>query len=255
MSDKEQYVLQHPRKNSVIFAYPIDTIIDDMVVVGYKYSDSVKGIVLRCKCRKCGREKLMVKACLDTRKGTTHKACGQFTKIQNQRFYNIWCQMKTRTSNPNYHHFHRYGGRDLKNDYEVFVDFFDDMYLSYIEHCEIYGVENTEIDRINNDLGYIRGNVRWATRKEQIENSTVMSRPFIAISPLGEMFNGLNQTEFAKLHRLNAKQLNAVLSGRFQSTQGWQFFWQDEFSPERVTTRTRVRRCMVKLHTSKSTGP
>ena len=30
------------------------------------------------------------------------------------------------------------------------------------------------LDRVNNNLGYVRGNLRWATRKQQIENRCEM---------------------------------------------------------------------------------
>lgn len=45
----------------------------------------------------------------------------------------------------------------------------------------------------------------------------------MVISSSGEVFYSRNQTDFAKEHGLDPKQVNAVLVGRFRSTLGWIF--------------------------------
>ena len=220
---KTEFCLNHPRKNSPIFDFPINTLVEDLVVIDYEYDHQCGGLIAIVECIHCGRIKKMSFGCLRHNCGTSHLACGQFIKTVDVRFHSIWCSLKARIYNSNYWRYDRYGGRGLTTDYDAFIDFYDDMYISYLWHCEQYGVENTKIDRINNDLGYIRGNLRWATQKEQVNNSTKMSKPFIAISPSGEVFYGRNQTDFAKEHGLDPKQVNAVLVDRFKSTLGWTF--------------------------------
>ena len=221
-----EYILAHPRKNAVASVYPIGTIVDDLEVV--RYSSTGDGTILFCKCKKCGREKSLPKYCLDKHRGTKHSACGKFLPNVDRHFRGIWSNMKTRIYNRNYVYFHRYGGRGLKCDYEFFVDFYDDMYQSYLEHVVKHG-SDTSIDRIDNNRGYVRGNLRWATQAEQVANSTKMAMPFRAISPTGDVYFGRNQTEFARQFDLSDKQVNAVLNGRFASTQGWKFQFLTEY--------------------------
>ena len=56
-----------------------------------------------------------------------------------------------------------------------------------------------------------------------------MSLLFMAVSPINEVFFCKNQTDFAKEHNLNERQINAVLRKRFQSTQEWYFEFQHPF--------------------------
>lgn len=44
------------------------------------------------------------------------------------------------------------------------------MSESYYKHCEEYWVNNTTIDRINNDWDYCKDNCRRVTMKEQCNN-------------------------------------------------------------------------------------
>lgn len=88
--------------------------------------------------------------------------------LSGERFYNIWASMKGRC-----------GGNDrcykyitYSQEWEDFENFKKDMYDSYLDHCEKFGIKETTIDRKNNLLGYSLGNCRWATWNEQIKNKT-----------------------------------------------------------------------------------
>lgn len=218
-------VLSHPRKNAVTIQFPEGSVVDDLWVVGYQYLDG-QGVRCMCECLICHRLKSMTAGCLRDHKGTTHLACGQYEKTTDRAFHQRWLGMKQRIYNPNYRCAHRYAGRGLTCDYTVFADFRDDMYDSFIAHVNAFGLSETTLDRIDNDKGYVRGNLTWSTHMEQVHNSSkcIEARPFKAISPSGEILFGTNQCQFAREHPpLNDKQINAVLHGRFKSTLGWKF--------------------------------
>lgn len=89
------------------------------------------------------------------------------------RFYRIFDNMKSRCNNPNNSHYKNYGGRGISVEWNSYQEFKNDMYSSYLEHCELYGESNTSIDRIDNSSNYNKNNCRWTTRKVQDNNKTV----------------------------------------------------------------------------------
>ena len=51
-----------------------------------------------------------------------------------------------------------------------FINFKNDMYDSYLEHCKLKWEKNTTIDRINVNLWYNKENCRWADWVIQANN-------------------------------------------------------------------------------------
>jgi len=73
-----------------------------------------------------------------------------------------------RCTNHNREDYERYGERGIKvADYWM-----DDMYffIEYVINLEGFGDEGKTLDRIDNDKGYEKGNLKWSTPSEQVVN-------------------------------------------------------------------------------------
>jgi hypothetical protein len=88
--------------------------------------------------------------------------------MHNTRIYRVWCGMRRRCYWPKTRQFEDYGGRGIKvcdRWLECFENFFEDMGPSYKEGLTL------DRCRVNEDYG--PNNCRWATRKEQANNTRV----------------------------------------------------------------------------------
>jgi hypothetical protein len=79
--------------------------------------------------------------------------------------YIAWDCMIQRCTNPKHPNWKRYGGRGIKvcRRWMRFENFLADMGRRPQPHLSI--------DRRNNEKGYFKSNCRWATRKEQMNNT------------------------------------------------------------------------------------
>lgn len=87
-----------------------------------------------------------------------HKSAGERT-----RAYTVWMNMKSRCRNPRNKSFSDYGARGIAYDpgWERFESFLADMGEP---------PEAMTLERINNDVGYSKGNCVWASRSVQAIN-------------------------------------------------------------------------------------
>ena len=80
--------------------------------------------------------------------------------------YSAWAGMIARCYNRANARYHDYGGRGIKV-YQEWIDSFE-KFLAYIGPKPS---PSMSLDRIKNEDGYFPGNVRWATAKEQCNNT------------------------------------------------------------------------------------
>ncbi len=101
------------------------------------------------------------------------QSCGCYAREQatkhgqhNSPEYRTWIGMKGRCHNPNHPSFKHYGARGLavctewRNSFETFIQ--DVGPRPSPKHS---------VDRVDNQKGYVPGNVRWATQREQMNNT------------------------------------------------------------------------------------
>lgn len=212
--------------------HKIGDIEEDMEIIDILTGKGISMTYL-CRCTKCGRTKKIAPYHFVHHSGTSHMHCSKQVKpLVDRKFYDTWKGLKQRIYNPKYEFYSHYGGRGLTCDYDCFADFFDDMWIPYQEALAKYG-HDISIDRIDNDLGYVRGNLRWATRSMQQENTSKIRR-CMAVSPDNTVYSFGNMQRFVERFpdaNLTSKGIQAVCSGRYRYTSnGWIFCYMDDLS-------------------------
>ena len=131
--------------------------------------------------------------------------------------YVAWASMKQRCSASNIKDYHNYYGRGISvcKRWHEFVNFFADMGF---RPAGKHGV-----DRINNSKGYEPGNCRWATPKENCDNTRNQKWFFAFNERTGEWDEDDTQIDFAERHQVGQGNIGNCLQGKRHQANGWIF--------------------------------
>ena len=123
-----------------------------------------------CLCRcDCGTLKHVCSWNLATGKTISCGCYGNSFHIKHGKsrnnIYRIWFGIKERCLNKKRHEYYYYGGRGITicDEWLNFENFYRDMGER--------PSENHSVDRVDNSKGYCKENCRWATKKEQMNNT------------------------------------------------------------------------------------
>jgi len=162
--------------------------------------------ICHCDCGKTG-----IALTLDLRSGDS-RSCGCLRRdilktrsithgLTHSAEYMAWCKIKERCSSPANKSYHSYGGRGITvcPEWEHnFQQFYADMGPRPSSQYSV--------DRINNDGPYAPGNCRWATRHQQMRNTTRnrwLTHPDGRRMIMADWIKALKCSKKAILYRLN----------------------------------------------------
>ena len=161
----------------------------------------------RCECS-CGEETVVAAYRLLDDKGPRSCGCLQRETVtrhgmEGTRIYDIWQGMRARCRDPKDLSYERYGARGIT----VCERWYSDFAVFYADMGDPPTQDHT-LERKENDGNYEPGNCRWASRKEQANNTR---------SNVHLTLNGVTHTaaEWSELTGINA----ATIRGRKRS--GW----------------------------------
>lgn len=193
--------------------------VGDLVLVGVAQHRADNGRVLgRFQCD-CGNEIIYAAGRILNNKRRAH--CGCKTDRGTHRThgmhgspeYSSWRSMKLRCLSPESKDFKRWGGCGIDVHPE-----WSDSFEAFYAHIGPRP-KGTTLDRIDNTLGYVPGNVRWARSKEQAENRN------------NSWFVSVNGTVFSSLYEAAANHgVSATTIVR----------WCDGYEDKRRLARGRV---------------
>lgn len=102
--------------------------------------------------------------CFHLEKLTTHGHSRNYGKTPELIAFNA---ARQRCTNPKCKYFNNYGGRGIKFLFNSFEEFYQEIGQR---------PDGLTLERIDNNGHYERGNVKWATRKEQSANRRISAR-------------------------------------------------------------------------------
>ena len=131
-----------------------------------------------CKCE-CGCGTIRPVSSSNLRGGKT-KSCGRITGNPNfapktkhgasrEPWYPNWMSMVRRMTNPKEPAYQKYV---LENGLTIEDDFVKDPW-AFIEEIGEYPGKGYTVDRIDNEKGYLRGNIRWLSKGDQNKNKGI----------------------------------------------------------------------------------
>lgn len=138
----------------------------------------------RCVCTLCGSDVLVLKSNLLSGKTRQCKKCnvkaghetfakklwgGMLPDDLDRNLKDRWNNIKARCEDPTSRHYPRYGGRGIR-----LSDEFQDprVFVAYVKALPNMSL-SLELDRIDNNRGYERGNLRWVDNRTNVNNREI----------------------------------------------------------------------------------
>lgn len=156
---------------------------------------------------------------------------GNATRKGNEKLHDVWRAMLHRCYAPNYPAYKDYGEKGVYVDsrWHSFENFLNDVQVLEGFSEKLYRQGKLVLDKDlrsdPNNVHYSPSTCCWITRAENaLQSNKNLMRPFIAISPTGKKYEGLNLNEFARNHNLTPQRAHDVLNGKATKTKGWKFF-------------------------------
>jgi hypothetical protein len=126
-----------------------------------------------CVCTLCGESTKYIPA-YNLSSGRSRMCKGCSTRIKRETHgmsdtgeYNTWVHMNQRCHNPNNKDYAGYGGRGIEV-FPLWRKSFESFYMMIGPRPE----PDSTIERIDYNKGYVPGNVKWASRQEQVLNKS-----------------------------------------------------------------------------------
>lgn len=149
-----------------------------LVVIAFVGVSGPRRTLWLCQCD-CGNQKTTTTRCLNSgytqscgcllhdrliETKTKHGHRGPFGHPSPSPTYRTWASMIQRCINQNTKTYPRYGGRGI-----TVCDAWRSSFEAFLADMGERPVD-TELDRIDNDLGYYADNCRWVSRRDQVNN-------------------------------------------------------------------------------------
>ena len=135
--------------------------------------DKKYNVIYKCQCD-CGNECFLSRGAIlkpYKNKHFPHCGCLSYNKQKPEQW--IWSEIKSRCYRSTHPEYHRYGGRGITM-FEEWIGDFIAFYKWLRSNIGLKPSQEYTLDRIDNDGNYEPGNLRWATRVEQVRNSTTV---------------------------------------------------------------------------------
>lgn len=134
--------------------------------------------------------------------------------LSGTKFYQLWFRIKQRCYSKNRHNYERYGGRGIYM-YDGWIDD-PESFIKYVEALENSDDDTRTLDRIDNEEGYIPGNLRFATIMEQATNKRSTKLNWDLVREIREKYKtgDYTQTALAKELGLSHHLVHCVVNNK-----------------------------------------
>lgn len=153
-------------------------------------------------CNICSKQRWLSSGNVSQKVGFTHSGgCNRKSTArtaEEERFWRVYSSIKERCNSPSCAKYKNYGGRGIRCEWELFMDFKRDMWDSYL--VALTRLERPSIERIDVNGNYSKSNCKWIELSEQAQNQTTTKHLKVTDTHTGEVRYYSSQAVFAREH-------------------------------------------------------